>query len=64
MEKDSPSSNIQDYEWTVLQEEGDTGVVTVSSYGTMTGTQEGYVTVKGIYKYNPNYQAYIRIQVV
>lgn len=61
---DSPSSNIQDYEWTVLQEEGDTGMVTVSSYGTMTGTQEGYVTVKGIYKYNPNYQVSICVQIL
>ncbi len=61
---DSPNSSIQDFTWTVVQEEGDTGMVTVSSYGTIKGTQAGTVTVKGTYKYNPNYQVYIRIQVV
>ena len=61
---DSPNSSIQDFTWTVVQEEKDTGMVTVSSYGTIKGTQAGTITVKGTYKYNPNYQVSIRIQVV
>ena len=62
--EDSPTTSVQDFNWQVIRETDDTGMVTVSSFGTITGTQEGYVTIKGTYKYNPNYTIYIRIQVI
>lgn len=62
--EDSPTTSVQDFNWQVIRETDDTGMVTVSSFGTITGTQEGYVTIKGKYKYNPNYIIYIRIQVI
>lgn len=60
---DSPNSSIQSFTWTAYQEEGDNGMVTVSSFGTIQGTVSGWVTVKGVYKYNSNYEVYIRIYV-
>lgn len=60
---DSPNSSIQAFTWTAYQEEGDNGMVTVSSFGTIQGTVSGWVTVKGVYKYNSNYEVYIRIYV-
>lgn len=61
---DSPNSSVQDFTWTTYQEEGNTGMVTVSSYGTITGTQSGYVTVIGSYKFNPQYRVEILIYVI
>ncbi|MCM1259531.1 MAG: Ig-like domain-containing protein [Prevotella sp.] len=63
--EDSPTTSVQDFEWQVIRQlPNDTGMVTVSSFGTITGTQEGFVTIKGTYKYNPNYTIYIRIEVI
>ena len=61
---DSPNSSVQAFNWTAYREfETDTGMVTVSQYGTITGTTSGWVTIKGTYKYNENYIVYIRIYV-
>ena len=61
---DSPNSSVQAFTWTAYREHNtDTGMVTVSQFGTITGTTSGWVTVKGVYKYNPNYEVYIRIYV-
>ena len=61
---DSPNSSVQAFTWTAYREYNtDTGMVTVSQFGTITGTTSGWVTVKGVYKYNPNYEVYIRIYV-
>ena len=62
---DSPTSSIQDFSWTSYQEfDTDEGIATVSKYGTITGRYVGSLTVKGVYKYNPNYVVYIRITVI
>ncbi|MBR2138088.1 MAG: leucine-rich repeat protein, partial [Bacilli bacterium] len=62
--EDSPNSSVQAFTWTAYREHNtDTGMVTVSQFGTITGTTSGWVTVKGVYKYNPNYEVYIRIYV-
>lgn len=61
---DSPNSSVQTFTWTAYQEyDTDTGMVTVSQYGTITGTSSGWLTIKGVYKYNSNYEVYIRIYV-
>lgn len=38
-------------------------MVTISSFGTIQGIIFGWVTVKGVYQYNSNYEVYIRIYV-
>lgn len=63
--EDSPTTSVQDFNWEVMRQlPSDTGMVSVSSFGTVTATQEGFVTIKGTYKYNPNYIVYIRVQVI
>lgn len=60
---DSPNSSVQTFNWTVYREEGNTGMVSVSQYGTITGTNVGWVTVEGTYKYNSRYKVKFRIYV-
>lgn len=61
---DSPSPSIQDFEWEVIQETGQTGMVSVSSFGTITGVKSGKVTIVGTYKYNQRYKVKIEIEVL
>lgn len=61
---DSPNPSIQAFDWRVIREEGDTGMVNVSSYGTITATTYGRVIVEGTYKYNTRYKVRIVINVV
>ncbi len=61
---DSPSNIIQHFTWSVNRQTGETGNASVSQYGTITAISEGYITIKGVYKYNPQYEIYITIKVV
>ncbi|OLA10820.1 MAG: hypothetical protein BHW12_01055 [Coprobacillus sp. 28_7] len=57
---DSPSSSIQDFEWS----SGDTSIATVSSFGTINALEVGSVVIYGKYKYNQNYRVRIDIEVL
>ncbi len=61
---DSPSNIIQHFTWSVSRQNGETGNASVSQYGTITAISEGYIIIKGVYKYNPQYEIYITIKVV
>lgn len=62
---ESPNSSVQAFNWQVLREfPTDTGMVTVSQFGTIKGITNGYVTVIGTYKYNSRFKVKIRIQVL
>lgn len=60
---DSPSNIIQHFTWSIDRQDGETGNATVSQYGVIKGTTEGYITIKGVYKYNPRYVIYITVKV-
>lgn len=60
---DSPSNIIQHFNWSIARQPDETGNASVSQYGTITATSEGYITIKGVYKYNTQYEIYIRIKV-
>lgn len=60
---DSPSNIIQHFNWTIARQTNEIGNASVSQYGTITAISEGYITVKGVYKYNAQYEIYIRIKV-
>lgn len=61
---DSPTNMIQHFIWSTTNDDDDTGEATVSQFGTITGKKAGYVTIKGVYKYNRKYVIYISIQVI
>ena len=60
---DSPSNIIQHFNWSIARQPNEIGNASVSQYGTITATSEGYITIKGVYKYNAQYEIYIRIKV-
>lgn len=58
---DSPNSYLQDFLW----QSSDESKIYVSLYGTITGIsptdEDNYVTITGVYKYNPRYKIQLKM---
>lgn len=62
---DSPNASVQAFDWIAYNVMGTSqGMVTVSQFGTITGTVSGWVTIRGTYKYNTKYIVIITILVI
>lgn len=61
---DSPSPSIQHFDWAITPQSGETGLVNVSTFGTITGVTSGEITIKGTYRYNTRFVVEIKIYVL
>ena len=62
--EDSPSPSIQHFDWAITPQSGETGLVNVSTFGTITGVTSGEITIKGTYRYNTRFVVEIKIYVL
>lgn len=64
LDDDSPNSSVQAFNWSVVNVAENTGMVSVSEFGTITAERSGTVVIEGTYKYNSRFKVRIVITVL
>lgn len=63
LDNNAPSTYIQNYIWTIINENGESNIITIDKWGKIATLSKGVVYVRGQYKFNSNITILIKIRV-